>query len=297
MTSTLKRLFVVFCATLIITQQALGAGYYGDGGYVDAEVSVRYEDNLSRANSGPDIEEDMVTAMSVGAAYLKKLNDKSQLLISAYLAHERFAEFDDLNNITMNGNIVYTIQPRSGFTAPWYELSVDIANQKFNKSNIRDSAIVTTRIASGKRLSERLLGKLAYSYTHRYSDANVFDTDSHDIKGLLVYDFSPRVSLFGTYQLQIGEVVSTATPNPAIIAASESVAPDDVFSPGLGPGCMNRRCAYRLDAIGHILEAGAEIYLNEQFTLDLSGRYFIIDGDGLEAYKGWVYRAGLYMQY
>ena len=44
-------------------------------------------------------------------------------------------------------------------------------------------------------------------------------------KALLVYSYSPGVSLFGNYTLQIGEAVSTATPNPTILAASESVAP------------------------------------------------------------------------
>lgn len=129
------------------------------------------------------------------------------------------------------------------------------------------------------------------------SDAEVFDTDNHELEALLVYSYSPGVSLFGNYTLQIGEAVSTARPNPTILAASKSVAPDDVFSPDPGSGCVNRRCAYRLDAIGHFLEAGVEVSLNQMLTLDLSGRYFIVDGDGLEAYRGWIYRAGLYIQF
>ena len=113
----------------------------------------------------------------------------------------------------------------------------------------------------------------------------------------MIYAYSSSLSLFTNYTVQLGEVVSTATPNPTILAASKSVAPDDVFAAGFGPGCANRRCAYRLDALGHIFEAGMEFSLTQSMSLDLSGRYFIVDGDGLEAYRGWIYGAGLYLQF
>ena len=94
------------CVLLAAPATLLAAGYYGGGAYADAELDLRYESNLSRSSESADIEEDMVTALSAGAGYMKPLNDKSQLLISAYLAHERFAEFKDLNNISANTAIV-----------------------------------------------------------------------------------------------------------------------------------------------------------------------------------------------
>ena len=276
---------------------AHAAGYYGDGGYVDGDVSLRYESNLSRANQQRDIEEDMVTALSAGAGYLKNLNEKSQLLISAYLAHERFAEFKDLNNIEANATLVYTIQPQAGYTQPWFTVKGKVSRWQFNKSAIRDSTLLAVGVGAGKRLNDKVIAQLDYDYEHRISERKVFDTDVHNLKAQLVYSHTPAVSLFGNYNLQYGEVVSTATPNASIIAAANRVAPDDVFTPGLGPGCMNRRCAYQLDALGHFFEAGMEWNLNQTFTFDTSGRYFIVDGDGLEAYKGWIYRVGLYMQF
>lgn len=282
---------------LALSSHSHAAGYYGGGGYVDADIGLRYESNLSRANEGKDIEEDMVTALSAGAGYLKILDDSSQLLISAYLAHERFAEFKDLNNVAINTAMVYTIQPHRAYTDPWYKFSADVSRRQFTESNIRDSYIVSAVAGAGKRVTDRIIAEIGYRFEHRMSDAEVFDTDNHELEALLVYSYSSGVSLFGNYTLQIGEAVSTATPNPTILAASESVAPDDEFAPGLGPGCVNRRCAYRLDAIGHYLEAGVEVSLNQKLTLDLSGRYFIVDGDGLGAYKGWIYRAGLYIQF
>lgn len=289
--------FLPVALLLIAPHAVFAVSYYGDGGYVDADLGIRYESNLSRASSDSDIEEDMVTALSAGAGYLKKLDEKSQLLISAYLAHEHFAEFKGLNNIAVNAAIVYTSQPQAGYTKPWYELAVEIAKQKFNKSNIRDSVRVKARLAAGKRLTDRIVAKFAYDYEHRYSDAAVFDTDDHEINLGLTYSYSPNIAFFGDYGLHLGEVVSTSTPNPTIKAAAERVGADDVFAPGFGSGCDNRRCAYRLDALSHIFETGVELRLTRLASLDLSGRYFIVDGDGVDAYKGWIYRAGLYLQY
>ena len=148
-----------------------------------------------------------------------------------------------------------------------------------------------------KRLSQQLIMNLDYHFQRRISEGEVFDTDRHELRAQLIYAYSPEVSLFANYDLHIGEVVSTATPTASIRAAASSIAPDDVYTSGTGPGCTNRRCAYRLDSIGHFFETGMEMELNQLLSLNLSGRYFVVDGKGVEAYRGWLYRAGLYMQF
>ncbi|MBT7951634.1 MAG: hypothetical protein HN764_08425 [Gammaproteobacteria bacterium] len=289
--------FCLSSALFSVCPLVFAAGYYGDGPYIDADINIRYEDNLSRTSKGSEVEEDMVTALSAGGGYVKKLDDKSQLMFSAYLAHEHFAEFTDLNNVAVNTSMIYTIQPNKGYTQPWYEISLNLTKLKFNKSNIRDSFILNTQASAGKRFTDRLTARLAYSYERRYSDGDVFDTENHELDSGIIYSYSPRIALFANYRLSLGEVVSTARPNPIIIAASESVAPDDVFTSGTGPGCANRRCAYRIDALSHHFEVGMEFNLSQTVSLDLSGRYFIVDGNGIESYKGWIYGAGLYIQF
>lgn len=284
-------------ASFSVSPIVCATGYYGEGPYVDADITIRYEDNLSRTSNDPEIEEDMITLISAGGGYVKKLDDKSQLVVSAYLAHEHFAEFSDLNNIAVNTSTSYMIQPSKGYTQPWYELSFNLTKLKFNKSNIRDSFILNAQLSAGKRFTDRLAARLAYSFERRYSDGEVFDTENHDLNSGIIYSYSPRIALFANYRVSLGEVVSTARPNPIIIAASESVAPDDVFTPGTGPGCANRRCAYRIDALIHHFESGMEFNLSQTVSLDLSGRYFIVDGNGIESYKGWIYTAGLYIQF
>lgn len=273
------------------------AGYYGDGVYVDADINLRYDSNLGRSGAATDIEEDMITALSAGAGYMKTLGGNSQLLISAYLAHENFAEFKDLNNVAVNADIVYTIQPSKGYTSPWYQASAGVTAFKFNKSQIRDGYIVSAGLGMGKRFTDRIQVRADYNYRHRRSDARVFDNARHDLKGQVIYSWRRGLSLFAAYDLQIGDVVSTATPNPAIIAAAETMAPDDVFTPIGGPGCMNRRCAYRLDAVAHIFELGLEKIINNYASVDLSTSRFIVNGEGVDSYRGWIYRAGLYLRF
>ena len=283
---------------LLVSSFSVDAGgYYGEGVYFDADISLRYDSNLGRSSAPSDIEEDMITALSAGAGYLKSISPNSQLLISAYLAHEDFAEFDDLNTITANSDIVYTVQPGTGYLAPWYEARLGIRAEKYNKSKIRDGHIIRAGVGAGKRFSDRILLKLDYDYFHRDSDSIVFDTRIHELSGQLVYSFRPAISLFANYNLQVGDVVSTATPNPTIVAAADAVAPDDVFTPVGGPRCMNRRCAYRLDSVGHRMELGMEALVNQYASIDLSAARFIVDGDDVPTYRGWVYRAGLYFQF
>ena len=183
---------------LALSSHSHAAGYYGGGGYVDADIGLRYESNLSRANEGKDIEEDMVTALSAGAGYLKILDDSSQLLISAYLAHERFAEFKDLNNVAINTAMVYTIQPHRAYTDPWYKFSADVSRRQFTESNIRDSYIVSAAAGAGKRVTDRIIAEIGYRFEHRMSDAEVFDTDNHEAVSTATPNWKPGPSRTGS---------------------------------------------------------------------------------------------------
>lgn len=103
--------------------------------------------------------------------------------------------------------------------------------------------------------------------------------------------------MFAGYKVEYGEVVSTAIPNAKIIAAAEAVATDDVFSAGLGPGCMNRRCAYRLDATSHKLNAGMDMNLGESAEIELATQYHHSNAVGGNRYQGLIYHASFWYAY
>lgn len=273
------------------------ADYYGSGWYRDAGIGLYYDDNVSRAMNDSDIEEDFISSFSAGMGYRKKIGNNQQLVYSASLQYEHYYNFDDLDNIGIAGRAVYTIQPDPGYSSPWYDFDLQIEKLEFNGSAIRDSVIVSAGISAGKRLGRNLAGNAGYYYTRRFADGSVFDTGAHNLGITLDYQYSRKVSLYAGYSFKVGDSVSTATPNPGIYVVSKAVAPDDVFAPGSGTECVNRRCAYRLDVVSHSFKAGMVFDLGSNFSFSLSSRYSRVYGDGDNYYYDLYHQAGFYIQF
>jgi hypothetical protein len=273
------------------------ASYYGSGSYGDIGFGVRYDSNLSRAQMESDRKEDFINNFNARYGYQKVLSQNSLFNISADIAYERMAQFKDLNNIQLGGSASYYYQPSLGYFNPWYEATLRLNHLKFNNSKIRDSLILDSSLKVGKRFTNKLSGFLAYTYNERYSDENVFDLTNHIISSEIEYGYTRSLIFFAGYKLEFGEVVSTAIPNAKIRVASESIAPDDVFSAGIGPGCLNRRCAYRLDATSHKLNAGVNMSLGESSEIELATQYHHSDAAGGNRYQGLIYNASFWYAY
>jgi hypothetical protein len=282
---------------MIISMNTYSATYYGSGAYGDIGAGLRYDSNISRAQTENDRKEDFINNFNARYGYQKVLSKHSLLNMSVDIAYERMNQYKALNNIQIGGSANYYYQPVAGFFNPWFEASFKLNQLKFNKSNIRDSLILDTSIKMGKRFSSKTSGSLAYIYNERYSDSNVFDLVNHVFSGDIEYGYSRALTFFATYKLELGEVVSTAIPNDKIKAAAEAVAPDDVFSHGFGPGCTNRRCSYRLDATSHKLNAGMNMRFDESSEIELATQYHYSDADGGNRYQGLIYHASFWYSY
>jgi len=273
------------------------ASYYGSGAYGDVGIGLRYDSNLSRAQTEHDRKEDFINNFNARYGYQKVLSQNSLLNISADVAYEKMGEFKALNNLQLGGAASYYYQPVPGYFNPWFELTFSLNHLKFNKSKIRDSVILDSSLKVAKRFTHKLNGSLAYTYNERYSSEKVFDLVNHVISSDVEYSYSRSLTLFAGYKIEFGEVVSTAIPNAKIIAASESVAPDDVFSSGIGSSCMNRRCAYRLDATSHKLNAGMYMNPGESVEIELATQYHYSDAAGDNRYQGLIYYASFWYAY
>ena len=285
------------CLFAAYTGTPEAADYYGSGWYRDAEIGLRYDDNVGRAMSDIDIEEDFISNLSAVIGYRKKIGNNRQLNYSALLEYEHYFDFDDLDTVKLGGSAVYTIQPDPGYLSPWYDFDLEIGKLKFKDSDIRDSVIVSAGIHAGKRFSRNLVGNTGYYFQRRFADGPVFDTGAHNFDISADYQYSRSISLYAGYSFKIGDSVSTVTPNPEIYAVSEAIAPDDVFRPGSGPDCLNRRCAYRLDVVGHSFNAGMVFDLGRNFSLSLSSRYSRVYGDGDNYYYNLYHSVTFNMQF
>ena len=281
-------LLVLFCNT------SQAASYYGGGSYGDVGVGIRYDDNVSRAQDDPDIKDDWITSFNASFVNQTLLNPESLLGFTVQAQYERMDEFKSLDNVSVSLTADYLYQPQAGYFSPWYEASVGISRIIFDNSTIRDSELLDLSVSVGKRLTTKFIGTLAYQYEQRFSERKVFDLVNHKVIADGEYQVMSNGVFYANYQASFGESVSTATPNSRIVDAAEAVAPDDVFSAGLGPGCMNRRCAYRLDSTTHQFSTGFNFEILNNFELDVATNYYYIDATGDNHYDGFIHRANIW---
>ena len=289
-----KLLFFKAIISILLCQPTLAASYYGSGLNGDVGAGIRYDDNISRAELGSDIEYDLVSILNGRLGYQTVIDSHSLLNFSASIVFERMEQFKSLNNVRLSGSVDYFYQAESGIFKPWFNLNARISELKFNKSNIRDSQLLDVKVGVGKRFTSNFTAIASYKYQQRFSEEKVFDLVNNGLNLDLEYQYSKLAILYTNYQFAVGEVVSTAIPNSRIISAAETVAPDDVFSPGTGPGCTNRRCAYRLDAITHNIGAGLNLNFGENTVFDFATQYHHSDAAGDNQYQGLIYHANLW---
>lgn len=294
----LRALPQALAALAVITAHgsAAAADYYGTGWYRQAEARLSYDANVSRAGAPGDIEKDFIAGIGAMVGYLWSIESNSQLSLSGRVAYERFDAFSDLNSIEAGAEVYYLIQPAPGYTAPWYEFSLVVSRIELDASSIRRGIIMNAGVRAGKRFTDAVTGQLGYDFSSRRSDGEVFDLDDHMLGLDLDVDLSSHMDAFVAYELHTGEVVSSAAATPWLHAAAKAFAPDPALDPHPGDGC-ERRCAFRLDALSHVLSAGFEFELTDHASLGLSARYFDTDWKSGGSYHGLSLGAGVYIGY
>ena len=289
--------FTVFLFLIVVSNMVLGASYYGDGSYADTGIGIIYDDNLSRAEQDSDIAEDFITQFSAAYSGSSTLSQHSLLQYSIQGDLSRYDQYKDLNSIQLGGVTNFIYQPVNGFSRPWYEVSVSLGAKSHSDSDIRDSANIGLGLNVNKRITRDMLASIGYYYDHRFAKRDVFDTANHSVQADAEYSLFKGINLYSAYRVTLGEIVSTATPNATIMSAAESIAPDDVFSPGIGPGCMNRRCAYRLDALTHQVSLGLNLEVHDQVIVDFASKYHSTDATGDNEYEGLIHQANIWISF
>lgn len=289
-------------ATVLLVLASLGAGgdAAGQSRYVDVSLDYLHDDNVGRAEVDADILEDDIVALSGSLNVPQLLDSRSGLLHSLRLEYAAHTQWEDLSALAVSAASTFRYQPGASFSAPWYEAQLVAALLQHRDSDIRDGAQLSLNLAVGSNFTDRLVGRMGYRYELRRAwDEDVFDLDNHRFSGNLDYDVSERVTVYGTLAWQTGEVVSTATPRPQVLNASETWHLDEALSErpaaaipvgGFYPG---ERFAYRIDADTLTGELGINLAMSQKLALDFSALHYRAYGEGDNDYDGLLLRAGL----
>ncbi|MEM7206603.1 MAG: hypothetical protein AAF434_02150 [Pseudomonadota bacterium] len=264
-------------AFVSVNVHALGLGYGGD-------VTVRYDDNVTRGKYSPDIEEDVISSALGRIEYADQVNTTSGVIYSASVEAEKYAEFDELDNVNVRGSISYKLHLGYGFFSPRVSLNAAVNSRSF--VNEQRSGTGTELGASlTARVSEKLLLTGGLRIRSFSADSDVFSLDDNSAFINADFQITPRIAAYSTLRLIQGDVVSTAQPTLKIINASDEIEPDDAFG-----GFATNRFVYRLDADTTTLVIGGNYALDNKSSIDASLLYIDSQASGGIYYKRTIYR-------
>lgn len=251
------------------------------------DVSIVNDDNIRRAQNEVDIRTDNILNLTLNAKAGKSLGRFSLLTYGGSISAEKFATFEELDNVSINANVRYRFAFASGFTSPIYFIGLKVGGIESDKV-ARDSTVFTVNLGLNKWITDTINMSLGLDYKQRESRSRVFDTVENRLFANLDINLSKTALLYSTYTYIVGDIVSSATPTLAIINASEVIEPDDAFG-----GISTNQFAYRLDSDTQVITLGYNQVLSAKMSLDFSYRFVKTESDGNIEYDRSIVRASL----
>lgn len=298
-----KGMFATFlCCTLSLTfsQHSL-AEAYGSGWYGEMQISYEHEDNVSRSYKDEDQTSDLITSVSFGGGYSRKIGASGQILFTGYVTYNDHQTYEELDNLATAVGIDWIYQPHVAYTSLWYGVKANATALNYRDSDAREGVIFDIDLNINRRLLTTIVGHLGYRYVDmvfldkskndKSRDA-AFDTAAHEIYFGIDYEVMPFVYLFGEYGFRHGDITSTVSglPDPNIRYDAETE--DPVFDNCRG----NPRCVvgYASRAVGdtHSLQSGIAFPLGP-VNMDLTASYFDSQSDNGKNYRNWMVKLGL----
>jgi len=265
----------------------------------DAEVDLRYTDNLNNSAFNADEEQDFFWIPAARGGRIFQLTDRTRMSLAAEVAGEIYHEFDGLDAIEAGGSLGLTHKFGVG-RAPWLRASF-FGGYKEVRESERSGPRLEAGLEIGKRFSPRFDASLAYLYTNRDGGdgvapmgstlpTDVFDQQYHLITLSGNFLLAPPLLVTAGYTFRTGDFDSACTPGNAGEALSrekgniEAIALDGVFG----------GCVYRLDGTGHSGFINFSYGFTNRLSLDLGYRYLWGKGDSLTYERNTVQLALLF---
>lgn len=266
--------------------------------FIDGEVSLIADDNVSRADRTRDIVEDESALVNVALAWHRKLRPNLATTLRGFVETEQFDTVDTLNRASAGAQFMLRWQPHRGYTATIYQVSLASQLDDYDVDQ-RDSTVYTVQTFATRRLSDRITASLGLEGMVRDSDGTVFDQRQARLFLNGDYRLGENWSAYGTYSFIKGDTFSSAQfsfCNGALandiyplVAYSEAVESDEAFNRSF---CGNW-LAYRLEADTQSLTLGLNRALGHRYSLDLSAQQVRVEAEGDNYYRRTLLRAGL----
>lgn len=250
---------------------------------LDTEFSLGYDDNVSNSEHNEDSHTSRFAIAALRVDHSISAGTQDALLLRAGLQAEAHDDLTGLNSGKLSGMLRYTHTPSTEFSTLSYSAWISAAQWEFN-STLRDSRELRAGAFVTQRVTEDVSARWSLGGAKRRADSEVFDLRVLSAALDLDWHVTPAFTLYGGIQFQDGDVVSSASPSPAIRDAAEALAPEDVF---------DNQVAYRLEAKTWIPTLGFNCGLSRSVSFDLQTQYIDTEATGDNEYQRWITIAGL----
>ena len=133
--------------------------------------------NVTRATLDNDILSDNIANLGLGLHYQFHHLHESIIILTTKIDVFEYQDFTKLSNINYSAGIHYRIKPNHGYTAPWYQASLEYKLGNF-KSTLRDNNSFIIQLMLGKRITDRINLHSGLIYENVNADATEFDLEN-----------------------------------------------------------------------------------------------------------------------
>lgn len=211
--------------------------------FADAQAELVVVDNLTRSERATDAREDTAFAVTAKAGVHLQPGDYTGLTFTGTLNRTQFRRYTGLSSSEAGLAVAVSRKFGLGDFQPTLSTELGLARNEFNLG-IRDAWIYRAGLGLQKRLTDTLKLSGGLRYEKRDGDHDVprnipvfprsgasWDVASRNVFLTAELDLGPATWASATYQVQDGDVTSTAVSYAKIFNAATAITLDPLFGP------------------------------------------------------------------
>jgi hypothetical protein len=248
--------------------------------HLGGNLGAGYDDNVGNAAEDFDVLDSSFVAGAANLDHTRRLSLNTALLLRGALQAEYYEQFDGLSNGRLLAMARLSHRPAGGFYMPTLAGWLSAAALEFN-SALRDGFEYRGGMFVSEPLTTAIAARLGVAAAERMSDGEVFDLSTWSASVDLDWSIAPRLTLYGGYQFQDGDIVSTST------VPVKSCHPNCAGSGVLVDDAIEDLPIYRVEATTHLATLGFNVPLSPKLAVDGQLRRIDSETDGGTGYERW----------
>jgi len=232
---------------------------------IDASIGYLYDDNVTRAPSGPDKLSDQFYSLNASKTFAFPVTDFTRLSLEAFGGGELAVKHSNLGNVFGGIQAAFQYRGSTEFDAPTFSLFARGLGEHFG-SDLRSGYRLTAGVSARQPITETLGVFGALARTWRNANNSVFDTHENSALASVDWTIAPYGTLTFTGEYRRGTLVSTGQKTLTIIDIAQAFVNDDVFT---SPQMID----YRFEAKSWLTTLDYNLPINATSALDLSWRW------------------------